>query len=248
MQGKELPLVPGVRAMAPGLAFIEATGTLVTADTHFGYEEAIGSALPAWSTSDMLAALLSAVRRTTARELVILGDIVHSPRMSDGMAARIRDAIAQLRSACALRLVAGNHEGRGRARDILGETEDVVQCDGWTLVHGDVVPNAQRTLIGHIHPSLPLGGGKSAPAFLAASRLIVVPALTPYSPGLSAISAECFRAISSFGVKSFRDVHLTACTPERLYAFGSVARFRNVLSEGNGRGSAYRRPVLRPDR
>lgn len=250
MQGEELMLVPGVRALAPGFAYIEATQTLITADTHFGYEEAIGSALPAWSTADMLAALLRAIRRSEARELVILGDVVHSPRMSEGMAERIRDALAQLRNACELRLIAGNHEGRGRAREILGETDDLVQRDGWTLVHGDVVAAAERTIIGHIHPSLSLDGRKSVPAFLASPSLIVVPALTPYSPGLSAISAECLRAIARFGVKSFRNVRLTACTPQRLYAFGSVAAMHGALSraEDEDDRSPFRRRVLRPDR
>lgn len=248
MQGGELMLVPGVRALAPRFAYLEATQTLITADTHFGYEEAIGSALPAWSTADMLAALLHAIRRSEARELVILGDIVHSPRMSDGMAARIRDVLGQLRSVCDVRLVAGNHEGRGRARDILGETYEVVQRDGWTLVHGDVVRPAERSIIGHIHPSLPLDGYKSVPAFLAAPSLIVVPALTPYSPGLSAMSAECFRAIKPFGVRSFREVRLTACTQQRLYSFGSVAAMHDVLSRPQDDDrSRFRRRVLRPD-
>lgn len=249
MQGDELLLVPGVRALAPGFAYLEATQTLITADTHFGYEEAIGSALPAWSTADMLAALLLAIRRSGARELVILGDIVHSPRMSDGMAARIRDVLEQLRSACELLLVAGNHEGRGRARDILGETHEAVQRDGWTLAHGDVAQASERTIIGHIHPSLSLDGRKSVPAFLAGRSLIVVPALTPYSPGLSATSAECLRAIRPFGVRSFRDVRLTACTPQRLYAFGSVAAMHDVLSRPQDDDrSRFRRRVLRPDR
>jgi len=242
-------LTPGVRAFAPGVAFIEATQTLVTADAHFGYEEAIGSALPAWSTRDMLAILLKAIRETNAQELAILGDIVHTSRLSEGMAARVREVLNELRHVCRLHLIAGNHEGRGRARDILGDTQDALERDGWTLVHGDVPVQAGRTMIGHIHPSLSLDSRKTVPAFLATPSLIVLPALTPYSPGLSATSAECLRALRAFGVTSFRNVRLTACMPDRLYEFGSVGALLDVLSEPHEEDrSRPRWPVLRPDR
>lgn len=248
-QGEELQLLPGIRAIAPGYAFVEATRTLVTADTHFGYEEAIGGALPAWSTSESVASLLVAIHRTGAAELAILGDIVHSPRLSDGTARRVREALDALRAACGLTLIEGNHEGRGRAAEIVGETHDVIERGGWTLTHGDKALANARVMIGHLHPSLPLAAGQTAPAFLASQSVVVVPALTPYSPGLSALSRECLQALRRFGVRSFRDVRLTACTAGRLYAFGSVAAVLDVLAapDAASRGK-FRRRVLRPDR
>lgn len=248
-RGEELFLADGVRGVAPGFAFVEATRTLVTADTHFGYEEAIGGALPAWSTDELVASLLVAIHRTGAAELAILGDIVHSPRLSEGTGSRVRAALGALRAACALTLIEGNHEGRGRAAAIVGETHDAVERGGWTLVHGDKAVAQSRVMIGHLHPSLPLAAGQTAPAFLASTRVIVVPALTPYSPGLSAFSRDCLDALRPFGVRSFGEVRLTACTPAELYAFGSIAAMRAVLNAPDADSrSRFRRRVLRPDR
>lgn len=248
-QGDELTIAPGVRGIAPGFAFIEATGSLVTADTHFGYEDAIGSALPAWSTDEMAAALLLAIRRSGAKELIILGDIVHAPRLSDGTSARVRRALDALRAECTLTLIEGNHEGRGRANAIVGETHDAIERDGWTLLHGDRPPSSAKVMIGHLHPSLPLAAGQTVPAFLASPRVIVVPALTPYSPGLSATSRECLNALRPFGVRSFAELHLTACTPERLYAFGSIGAMLSALNSATNAADRNRvkRRILRPD-
>lgn len=248
-QGHQLTIAPGVRAIAPGFAFIEATRTLVTADTHFGYEDAIGSALPAWSTDEMVATLLLAIRRSDATELVILGDIVHAPRLSEGMATRVRSALETLRAECTLTLIEGNHEGRGRANAIVGETHDFVERAGWTLLHGDKAHPSGRAMIGHLHPSLPLAAGHTAPAFLVSPTVIVVPALTPYSPGLSATSRECLNALRTFGVRSFGELQLTACMPERLYAFGSIGAMLDVLrTPAADDRNRFKRRILRPDR
>lgn len=224
----------GVSAVAPGLLWLHASRALVAADVHFGYEDVIGAALPLWSTAESTKTLLAAARTLDAREIVLLGDVVHSSRMSDGAARQVRSALAALRDAAELTLVAGNHEGATRGAAILGKTVETAQRDGWLLLHGDRAPDlaslaqSKGAIIGHLHPSLPLGGS-SAPAFLAGRRIVVIPALTPYSSGLNVFSDACLRALRPFDVASRRDVHVVAATANLLYPFGTLSEALKVL-------------------
>src|SRR5271168_2058832 len=129
-------LLPGLVALPYGLLWLEASQSLVAADVHLAYEEAIGGALPLWSTRDALDLLLATVERTRARELILLGDIVHSSRLSDGASRSVAGALSMLRERCIVTPIAGNHEGKSRGTALLGETCEAVERDGWTLFHG----------------------------------------------------------------------------------------------------------------
>lgn len=227
-------LLPGVSAVAPGLLWLQASRALVAADVHFGYENVIGAALPAWSTAEIAATLTQTARRMQAREILLLGDVIHGSRMSESAARAVRGVLSGLREIAQLTLIAGNHEGRSRGAQILGETVELAQRDGWTLLHGDKAPRAAdlyeapRCIIGHLHPSLALGGGATAPAFLASHRLIVVPALTPYSSGLDALSVAFMDAVRPFGAATRADFQIVAAAGELLYPFGSVSQLLGV--------------------
>lgn len=184
----------------------------------------------------MLTILLDAIRAVDAREVLLLGDVVHSTRLSDGAARTVRSVLDGLRERAALTIVAGNHEGKSRGAQILGETVEFALRDGWLLLHGDKPPDlaqlsaSRGVVIGHLHPSVPLGGGNTAPAFLANDRLIVVPALTPYSNGLNVCSGACRDALDPFLLGIRRELHVVATTGERCYPFGALSRLRSVLS------------------
>lgn len=223
-------LFPGVRALGGGLLWLERARALVAADAHLAYEDVIGGALPLWSTASSLHGLLLAIARMQARELILLGDIIHGSRMSDGAAAAIARTLEMLRAECTVTLVAGNHEGRSRGFAVLGETEEAVERDGWILLHGDEPVSAPRRIVGHLHPSLPLGNGANVPAFLAAPHLIVVPALTPYSPGLNVLSSSCTAALRAFG--DTNEFLVVAATEDRVYPFGALAALRATLRSG----------------
>jgi metallophosphoesterase superfamily enzyme len=224
-------LVPGVSALPPGLLWLHDSRTIVAADVHLAYEDVIGAALPAWSIAEIVSTLLVAAQRMHAREIVLLGDVIHGARMSEGAARAVRDGLETLRGAARLTLVAGNHEGQTRGAAVLGDTAEFAERDGWLLLHGDK-PAVQRSIIGHLHPSLPLGGGTSAPAFLASRDLVVVPALTPYSGGLDVLSESCLRALQAFGIESRRELHVVVATGELLYPFGTLSRLRALRGAG----------------
>jgi len=246
----EHPLAPGVLALASGCAFLTQSRVLLCADAHFGYEDVMGggAALPLWSTAEVATTIAVAAQRMGAREIVFLGDAIHGSNMSEGAMRVVAAALDGLRAHATLTFVAGNHEGRSRGAAILGATVEACERDGWTLVHGDKAARVgARGIIGHLHPSLHMGGGTSAPAFLGSSRVIVVPALTPYSTGLDVLSDDCIAALESWDVQR-RDLHVVAATNDRVYPFGTLSTLRGALRKPQPRGAKpFFRRRLRPD-
>jgi len=245
-------LARGVVALAPGLAWLPIAQTLIVADAHLAYEDVIGGTLPLWSTAEIVATLSLVATNVAAREIVFLGDIVHGARMSEGAVRTVRDGLEVLRAIATVTLVAGNHEGRSRAFAVLGATVEACERDGWLLVHGDRPATlGRRTIIGHLHPSLHMGGGANVPAFVASDALVVVPALTPYSPGLDLLGEEFACAIGMWSVRG-RDAHVVATTLDRVYPFGSLATLRTTLRKPSQAvacaSSRFRKKHLRSDR
>ncbi len=135
--------------------------------------------------------------------------------------------------------MAGNHEGKTRGAAILGDTVESVERDGWLLLHGDRAPmlaelsTSKGVVLGHLHPSLPVGVRATVPAFLAGEHLIVVPALTPYSSGLSVFSDECLRALHPFNVASRRDLRVVAAMNRNLYPFGTLSELYKLKRQSD---------------
>jgi len=243
-------LAAGVVALAPGVAWLPASRCVLVADAHLAYEDVVGAALPLWSTAEIVATLALVAERMDAREIVFLGDIVHGANMSEGAMRTVGAALDVLRARWLLTLVSGNHEGRTRAFRVLGATVEACERDGWLLVHGDrPAALGRRAIIGHVHPSLHLAGGATAPAFAASEALVVVPALTPYSPGLDLLSNDFADAIGRWAVNR-ADMHVVAVASDRVYPFGSLATLRDVLRAKAPRRApnGYRKRHLRGDR
>ena len=243
-------IAEGAVALPGGFLWLPLARALLVADAHLGYEDVMGGALPLWSTVEAAATILVAIERMQALEVVFLGDVIHGSLMSEGAARAIVQALDALRARVRLTLVAGNHEGRSRGARILGETVESCERDGWLLLHGDKPgPVGSRAIIGHLHPSLHMGGGSHAPAFLGSANVIVVPARTPYSSGLDVLSDDCIAALAPWNVQR-RDLHVVAATSERVYPFGTLSVLRRELRGAPKRtaGSPYRRKFLRSDR
>jgi len=242
-----VPLARGVTALPGGLAWLPEPRVLVAADAHLGYEDVVGGALPLWSTDEIVALLLIAIERMRAREVVFLGDVIHGATMSDGAARRVAQAVQALRERVAVTMIAGNHEGRARGAKILGATEEAIERDGWLLLHGDrPFFGARRSIIGHLHPSLHLSGREAVGAFVASEEVVVVPALTPYSSGLNALSSEFSRALEPW-TRSQQSLHVVAATGDWLYPFGALQKLRALVQDTPRSHSRVRRRRLTKD-
>ncbi len=225
-------LAHGVVALPGGFALLSASRTLLCADAHLGYEDVMGggAGLPLWSTGEIASSIAVAARRHAVREIVFLGDAIHGAGLSEGAARAVASALDALRAIARVTCVAGNHEGRSRGAAVLGATVEAAVRDGWTLEHGDrpALQAGGRTIIGHLHPSIHLGGDVTAPAFVGSRTLVVVPALTPYSPGLDVTSEACADALAAWNVRP-GDAHVVGATSERVFPFGRLSALRARL-------------------
>jgi len=243
-------IAPAIWALPHGLLLCGPTRTLVVADAHLGYEDVIGGALPLWSTTQAVATLAIAIAHHGAREIVFLGDAIHGSSMSQGAASHVAGALDTLRERCEVIAIAGNHEGRTRGEKILGATVESLERNGWLLTHGDIFKPSYRCIVGHLHPSLSLGGGTTIPAFLGNDRLIVVPALTPYSSGLDVLSTSCAAAIRSLGALP-EGLTVIAADTQRVYPFGRLDQLKATLRrerKHTAPRSRFRVPRLQSDR
>lgn len=138
--------------------------TLLVADAHIGKGQSfrrLGMPVPGGTTAETLSRLSSAVADTGARQVVFLGDLLHSVQgRSDATWAAVaawRARHADLR----LTLVRGNHDGR--AGDPPPEwrvhcVDGPLALAGLQLAHHPVPVAEGYVLAGHSHPAAVIAG------------------------------------------------------------------------------------------
>lgn len=139
-----------------------AQGLLLIADLHLGKAEtfqAQGIPLPSDGDHGTLNALLALAHHWRPREVVVLGDLIHS-RL--GLTGELRQKLAALPAllGCPLSLIGGNHE-RGSWFEGLPQLASQGRGPLW-LSHAPEPPPAgseQLNLCGHLHPVALVGGG-----------------------------------------------------------------------------------------
>ncbi|MEO8353272.1 MAG: metallophosphoesterase [Chthoniobacteraceae bacterium] len=195
---------PGLGLDARRAAWLEESRTLVVADLHLGYawtHRVRGQLLPVENGDDPVARLGRLIEDYPARELVLLGDIVHGEVRGAALEAEFR-RLGEL--PLQLRLVAGNHDRQLAAwLDRCGfawplETE--IHLGSNVLLHGEGSDDEDVTdrivsvgraggmhIIGHEHPAISISDGIASrarcPCFLVAPELLVLPAFSSWSAG-----------------------------------------------------------------
>src|SRR5215218_206047 len=141
------------------------TSTLVVADLHWGKAStfrAAGIPVPIGTTSDDLARLDSALQRTGARRMVVLGDLFHAKagRIASHTLAELR-RWRSLASPLEILLVRGNHDRHA------GDPPDDLRINcvdapafvpPFVLRHEPSSSAEGYTLAGHVHPCAVLTG------------------------------------------------------------------------------------------
>ena len=141
-------------------------GLLLAADVHVGKAQAfraLGVPVPSGTTEDTLGRLSALLDASGARELVLLGDFLHSVHVQSASATlaalqRWRTRHAQT----TVRLVRGNHDARAgdppAALGIEVVDEPWSVGDGLALAHHPRSVPGRYVLAGHLHPCVRLGG------------------------------------------------------------------------------------------
>jgi len=135
--------------------------TLLVADLHLGKAETFqraGIPLPSDGDLETLNALIALARQWQPQQLIVLGDLIHSPL---GLTSDLRDKLAALPEllGCPLRLIGGNHD-RGSA--LGGLSQEPSQALGpWWLSHEPEPRRDHLNLCGHLHPVALVGKGNN---------------------------------------------------------------------------------------
>jgi uncharacterized protein len=166
--------------------------TLVVADLHWGKAStfrAVGIPIPIGTTSDDLARLDSALTRTGARRMVVLGDLFHAKagRIASHTLAELR-RWRSLAAPVEILLVRGNHDRH--AGDPPSDLR--INCVNapafvppFIFRHEPAVSDGGYGLAGHVHPGLTLVGRglqrETLPCFLIGQRGAIIPAFGSFT-------------------------------------------------------------------
>ncbi len=183
--GQRVVLLPERALYLPG------HDTLLVADLHWGKAATFRAAhvpVPTGTTAADLARLSDILQQTGARQLVILGDLLHAKA---GRHADTLHTIAQWRQQFAhvrLRLVRGNHDAH--AGDPPASLDiDCVDAP-WMLgpfacAHHPAPSAAGYVLAGHLHPHVSMRGrGRqrtTLPCFVFGAQVGVLPAFAAFT-------------------------------------------------------------------
>jgi DNA ligase-associated metallophosphoesterase len=168
------------------------TSTLVVADLHWGKAStfrAAGIPIPIGTTSDDLARLDSALQRTRARRMVVLGDLFHAKagRIASHTLAELR-RWRSLAGTFEILLVRSNHD-----RHAGDPPKDLqINCVNapafvppFIFRHEPLDQEGAYGLAGHVHPALTLVGRglqrESLPCFLVGQHGMILPAFGSFT-------------------------------------------------------------------
>ena len=175
-------------------AFRRSDKTLLAADLHWGKSETFqshGLAIPSNVIDDDLARLSQAINETNADRLLILGDLIHTPR---GVTVAVSEKIERWRKkhpALTLQVIRGNHDRRFQWPEPWG-IEDIgteLRDNQFLFTHDEPhMDTEQFVWMGHIHPVVDLRGGGDRlrlPCFVVEQNTGLLPAFSAFTGGAS---------------------------------------------------------------
>ncbi len=191
--GEEMVLLPE-RAM-----YWSSEKALLIADPHWGKDatfRASGIPVPSGTADEAIARVDCLVRRTGAREVIFLGDLLHA---REGRSPVVFASLTQWRSSnmdIRLLLIRGNHDRRaGDPPSDLGvNCEDAPYRRGpFILDHHPRASAEGYVLAGHVHPGVRIyGRGRQSerlPCFFIGENVGILPAFGDFT-GLADISSS----------------------------------------------------------
>jgi DNA ligase-associated metallophosphoesterase len=147
-----------------GALFLPSRQVLLVADAHFGKAVSfrkLGVPVPEATTGGTLDALTAAIAGTGAREVVFLGDFLHSARSHARQTLQLLHEWRERHADLRLTLVRGNHDARAGDPPgtlLIRVVDEPFRLGPFALCHHpDPVPGAY-VLAGHWHPCISIGG------------------------------------------------------------------------------------------
>jgi putative SbcD/Mre11-related phosphoesterase len=207
MDRSRLELEPGLWLDAGRAVWLAEPRVLIVADLHLGYawaHRAAGNLLPVGATEDTTERLLALLNRYPAREMVLLGDILHGAVDAPALSTELRWLALNVGERTRLRLIGGNHDrhlaSALAAAGIALEVDAAATIGPHLLLHGDERDAAKAAgdlqlcgqrggwvILGHEHPAITLSDGVASrakcPCFLVGAGVLVLPAFSAWAAG-----------------------------------------------------------------
>ena len=158
LAGAQLVLHPS------GAALLAAQGALLVADAHFGKAVSfrrLGVPVPQGTTTQTLDQLTQALQDTGARQLVFLGDFLHSARSHAGATLEAIGRWRQQHGQLTMTLVRGNHDahaGDPPASLGIAVVDEPLLMGPFALCHHPRPVAGAYVLAGHWHPCVSVRG------------------------------------------------------------------------------------------
>jgi uncharacterized protein len=155
-----------LRLLPQRAIFLPEHSALLVADAHIGKAVSfrrLGVPVPGGTTTETLDRLSTALAACQAKQVVFLGDLLHSAR---SRAPATWAAVERWRAAHAdllLTLVRGNHDSRAGDPPAAWQVRCVnepLMLGGLALAHHPEPVAGAYVLAGHIHPAVRIGGGQ----------------------------------------------------------------------------------------
>lgn len=184
-------LTPSIALLPEGAAFLLDSSTLIVADIHLGKSAAFrakGLPVPEGDIARDLGRLLELAKQSSAKHLIIAGDLFHS---SAGITPDLESAMDDFINHLAIQftLVAGNHDLKiSKLPAGLAIKPSLDFSAGFRVVHDPADANGQKIHIcGHWHPVIRIPDGKRTslrlPCFLLRNNTLVLPAFGSFTGG-----------------------------------------------------------------
>ena len=193
--------------------WMEQHRTLVAADLHLGYvwaQRRAGQLLPITAPEETVERLAQLAGEYDAKQVVLLGDIVHQAVPAPALRAELQTLARRLDFAT-VRWIGGNHDRELEPllqacglKDVRVEAE--AMAGPHLLTHGAAgEPAANRdqggwVIMGHEHPAIHLHDGVTTsvkcPCFLAGPGILILPAFSTWAAGCNVRGGHFMSALA----------------------------------------------------
>jgi putative SbcD/Mre11-related phosphoesterase len=221
---------------------IKLDKTLILADFHIGYEEALnkqGVLIPRFQYSDIIAMLESTLGAERFDTIVINGDLKHEfGTISKTEWKQTLDLLDLLSEHCdKIVLIKGNHDtilepiARKRNLEIVDDfvVGDIYICHGHKIPDSTAFKKSKIIIIGHEHPAITLRTDVRAEkykCFLVGKykdkKLVVMPSFNLVAEGTDLLKEQLLSPFLKQDIGSF-EVFIVADT---VYDFGKLRKLR----------------------
>jgi putative SbcD/Mre11-related phosphoesterase len=238
---KSLEILPGIEIIY-NVLYLKSSKTLIIADFHIGYEEAInkqGVLIPRTQFKETIKKLEHIFKELKIKKVIINGDLKHEfgeiSLQEWKQALAILDLI--IKHCPNVILVKGNHDtilspiAKKRNLKILDyyKIKDTLIMHGHKLIKNKDFQNSKILIISHEHPSISFRKDESFKCFLLGKyknkKLIVTPSFNPIIEGSNILKEKPLSPFLKQNLDNFQ-VFITA---DKVYDFKKIKNIKQKL-------------------